>query len=230
MKQLIKKHIKSVKELNEIEKLCLQKLKEKTTEKEISSFILKEYQKRGLKTENIPRVIVSFGKSTAEIHHFPKSFGLKEGPIMLDLWAKQKGGCYADLTWMFYKGNPDKKFIYCFNELIKSRNSAMNFIKRCLKDKYLPTMFEIDSIARAYLAEKHLGYAFQHRIGHSLGGKVHDGGKKEYSNRVQVGKPYALEPGIYFKGKFGIRLENDFWIDSNLKLHVTKLQNKLILI
>jgi Xaa-Pro aminopeptidase len=229
MNKTIKAHIQSVKELNEIKELCVQKLKENTTEKEISSFILKEYKKKGLKTQNKPPIIVSFGKSTAEIHHFPKNLKLKNGLIMIDAWAKQKNGCYADLTWMFCKGNPCKKEIYCFNELVKSRNSAINFIKRCLKDKYLPTMFEIDSISRAYLAEKRLGYAFQHRIGHGLGKKVHDGTKKEYYERIKLNKPYTIEPGIYLK-EFGIRLENDFWIDEKFKMHTTEIQNKLILI
>jgi Xaa-Pro aminopeptidase len=79
------------------------------------------------------------------------------------------------------------------------------------------------------LAEKRLGYAFQHRIGHGLGKKVHDGTKKEYYERIKLNKPYTIEPGIYLK-EFGIRLENDFWIDEKFKMHTTEIQNKLILI
>ena len=229
MRTAIKSHILAAKELNEVKNLAINLIKEGRTERQIVEFIIKEYNKRGLKTMAKPKAIVSFAKNTSEIHHFPKSHKIKHGPIMLDIWAKQPNGCFADLTWMFYKGKPDKKFIFCFNEIVKARNKALNFLKNCLKDKYLPTMFEIDAISRAYLAEKRLGYAFRHRIGHMLGKKVHAGGRKEYYERLKLNTPYTIEPGIYMEN-FGVRLENDFWIDEKLRIHMTKIQNKLIII
>jgi Xaa-Pro aminopeptidase len=146
---------------------------------------------------------------------------------MLDMWAKHKNGCFADLTWIVYKGKADKEFLKCFALLVNSRNKAIQFLKSCLKDKYLPTYFEVDAVARAYLAEKRLGYAFRHRIGHRLGNKVHASSRKEYYERLKLNTPYTIEPGIYLKD-FGIRLENDFWIDSKFKMHTKNVQNKLI--
>jgi len=224
---MLNKHRKAAAELNEIRNLVLKKLKEDLTEKQLSLFILNEYKKRGLKPSGKPKVIVSFGKNTAEIHHFPKNIRINKGPIMLDMWAKHKNGWFADLTWMIYKGKADKEFLRCFDLLVKARNKAIQFLKSCLKDKYLPTYFEVDAISRAYLAEHRLGYAFKHRIGHKLGKKVHAGSRKEYYERLKTGQPYTIEPGIYLKD-FGIRLENDFWIDSKFKMHIKNVQNKLI--
>jgi len=240
-------HRKTAAELNEIKDRVIGFLKNNPTERQAVNFILKEYEQRGLKTELKPKVIVSYGKSTAEIHHFPKNIKLKKGPIMLDIWAKHKKGWFVDLTWMLYKGKPDKKFLKDFNMLVRARNLALNFINRCLKSKYLPTYFEIDAIARSYLAKQRAGYAFQHKIGHKLGKKVHAGNKREYYERLKLNMPYTIEPGLYFKyaqksSKFlahqkpkvskcyGIRLENNFWIDEKFKLHTKNIQNKLILI
>lgn len=223
----IESHVRAVKELEDIRNKALELIRQNKTEKQVAEAILKEYKARKLKTKDRP--IVSFGKSTCEMHHKPGNNRLKKGPIMMDIWAKQPGGCYADLTFMFYKGNPDKKFIYCFNELINSRNKALEFLKKCLKEKYLPTMVEIDSISRSYLAEKRLGYSFLHRVGHALGAKVHADNKKGYYARLKINHAYTLEPGIYLK-EFGIRLENDFWIDEKFRLHTTEIQNKLIIL
>jgi len=224
---MIKEHIKAVNALNEIKCDVINLIKENKTEKQIVNYILNEYKRRKLKTKDKP--IVSFGKNTSEMHHSSKNQKIKNGPIMLDIWAKS-GDCFADLTWMFYKGKPDEKFIYCFNELVKARNKAIIFIKNCLKERYLPTMVEIDSISRSYLAEKKLGFAFLHRVGHALGKKVHADNKKGYYKRLMINRPYTLEPGIYFENKFGIRLENDFWIDGDFKLHTTEIQSRLIII
>jgi Xaa-Pro aminopeptidase len=226
---MLNKHRDAAEELNEIKNLVIELLKRDVTEKQVADFILKEYKKRGMKPSDKPPVIVAVEKSTADIHHSPKNLKIKAGPIILDMWAKHKNGIFADLTWMFYKGKPSKEFIKDFTLIVNSRNKAIQFLNSCLKDKYLPTMFEIDSISRAYLAEHRLGYAFQHRIGHMLGKKVHAGSRKEYYERIKLNTPYTIEPGIYLKN-WGIRLENDFWIDTRFKLHLKNVQNKLILI
>ena len=223
---MLDKHRKAAEELNEIKDLLLQKLKSKITEKQAANFILEEYKKRGLKPSDRPPVIVAAGKSTADIHHFPKNIQIN-GPIMIDMWAKHKNGCFADLTWMIYKGKVDKEFMKDFTLLVNSRNKAIQFLNSCLKDGYLPTYFEVDAVSRAYLAEHRLGYAFRHRIGHKLGTKVHAGNRKEYYERLKLNTPYTIEPGIYLKN-WGIRLENDFWIDSKFKIHLKNVQNKLI--
>lgn len=226
---MLNKHRKAAQELNEIKDLVIKFLKKDATEKQVAAFILKEYKKRGMISMDKPLVIVAFGKNTSNIHHSPKNTKIKGGPIMVDIWAKHKNGCFADLTWMFYKGKVNKEFVKDFTLLVNSRNKAIRFLNNCLKEKYLPTMFEIDSISRAYLAEHRRGYAFQHRIGHMLGRVVHAGSRKEYYERLRLNTPYTIEPGIYLKN-WGIRLENDFWIDSKFKLHIKNAQNKLIIL
>lgn len=230
----LSKHLEAVRQLNEIRDLVIKKIKDGCSERHIASFILREYKKRKMKTEKIP--IISFGKNTSEIHHAPKDTKIKEGPIMLDIWAKLDSGNYADLTWMLYKGKPNHEFIKMFGKIVESRNKAIKFLMWCLKKRYLPTMFEIDAISRSYLGKNLIGYLFKHAIGHPLGIKEVHGDSlnkekgKEYYQQLKINQPYTIEPGIYFDKKYGIRLENDFWIDSHFNLHMTTPQNKLILI
>ena len=91
----IKEHLKAVKALDEIKDKIILLLKDnKVSEEQIAKFIFKEYRKRKMQAPpDKPRMIVSFSKNTADIHHSSKKNKLKQGPIMIDIFAKFKNGC-----------------------------------------------------------------------------------------------------------------------------------------
>ncbi|MEK6887140.1 MAG: M24 family metallopeptidase, partial [Nanoarchaeota archaeon] len=48
---------------------------------------------------------------------------------------------------------------------------------------------------------------------------------------LKINMLYTIEPGIYFKNKYGIRSEIDFYINNKRKVIITtKVQKKLIII
>jgi len=231
----IESYLKTSEEMIEIRDKAIKIIKETKgiSEKEVAEFILNEYKKKGLippKDKKEPKVIVAFGKNTSEVHHFPDKTKLKEGPIMMDIFAKHKNGCFVDLTFMLYKGKIKREFKEKFDLFIKARDEGLKFIERCMKKKYFPTLFEIDAVVRGYFSLRYVGNKFNHGIGHSMGKNVHDGDKIEYYEKIRINRPYAFEPGLYFKNKFGIRLENNFFIDKKLKIHFSGLQKKIIMI
>ena len=229
----IESYLKTSEEMIEIKDKAVKILREKKSisEKEVAEFILEEYKKKGLippKDKKDPEVIVAFGKNTSEVHHFPDKTILMEGPIMIDIFAKHKNGCFVDFTFMFYKGKINKEFKEKFDLFIKARDEGLRFIEKCMKKKYFPTLMEIDAVVRGYFSLRYVGNKFNHGIGHSMGKNVHDGDKIEYYEKIRINRPYAFEPGLYFKNKFGIRLENDFFIDKNLKVNISGLQKNII--
>ena len=72
-----------------------------------------------------------------------------------------------------------------------------------------------------------------HNTGHSLGmSKAHGRNGRlghKYNKDLIRNMGYTIEPGIYFKNKFGIRSEIDFYISSNMKLVITTDVQKNIL-
>ncbi|KAH0830408.1 peptidase M24, structural domain-containing protein [Lanmaoa asiatica] len=75
---------------------------------------------------------------------------------------------------------------------------------------------EVDKAARAELTGRGLGPYFTHRLGHGIGLEDHEapylrGGSDAI---IQIGHAFSNEPGIYIKGKVGIRLEDCFYINS----------------
>ena len=78
----------------------------------------------------------------------------------------------------------------------------------------------IDKRARAYLKKSGLDY--DHGTGHGVGffSNVHEGPQaisKFNKIKLQQGMILSNEPGYYKKGKFGIRIENLLYVDSNNK-------------
>ncbi len=72
---------------------------------------------------------------------------------------------------------------------------------------------EIDAIARARLVER--GYAggyehFTHRLGHGIGVEGHEDPYFDGGSRVVLAEGMTLsnEPGLYFPGRFGVRIED----------------------
>lgn len=91
---------------------------------------------------------------------------------------------------------------------------------------------DVDRAARALFAER--GYAagyrdFTHRLGHGIGVEGHedpyfDGGSEVV---LQPGMTFTDEPGLYFPGKFGLRIEDVVEVTSSGADHYGRWQRSL---
>jgi len=238
-KEQIKQHKQAAKALNEIIKKIVEHIKNnsETTDVEIRKFIAGQYKKYHLISDK-QKSIVSFGKNTSNVHFYaeqPKK--LKSGDlIMVDIWARlaEKSAPFADITWMLYYGEKlPKQYINAFAKVETARDRAIDFIKRNLNKKIAPIGKEIDAIARDYLSKHKLDKYFLHTTGHSLGFIGPHGNRTKISRKgwqpLPLNVGYTIEPGVYFKNKFGIRSEIDFFIDENYKLIMTTICQRQII-
>ncbi len=72
------------------------------------------------------------------------------------------------------------------------------------------TAEQVDAAARDVLAEAGLAEYFVHRTGHGIGLSVHEEPYIVAGNDLplQPGMAFSVEPGIYFPGKWGARIED----------------------
>ena len=148
--------------------------------------------------------IVAFGKNSAVPHHKSGNTVLEENSVILvDMGCKVNGYC-SDLTRTAFFGNPSEKFTSAYQSVLKANQLAIEKITNGdLTDK-------ADGYAREYLVSVGLGEYFTHSLGHGIGLDIHEyptlSPKKSETLKNQM--VFSIEPGVYFDGEFGIRIED----------------------
>ena len=69
---------------------------------------------------------------------------------------------------------------------------------------------EADALARGSLASRGLDKFFTHSLGHGIGVNIHEFPTLGPSSKdvLEDNMVFSIEPGVYFEGKFGIRIED----------------------
>jgi Xaa-Pro aminopeptidase len=69
---------------------------------------------------------------------------------------------------------------------------------------------EVDAAARKVLRKAGLGRYFTHSTGHGVGLEIHESPRVAHGQRetLQPGMVITIEPGVYFPGKWGVRIED----------------------
>lgn len=240
----IKKHKIAAEKLDAIKNRAFSFIRKninKATEYQVNKFILAEFKKEGMITQKeYPAQIVSFGKNTPFVHYYPKANSSKiihkNNLILVDIWAKlnEKDVPFADITWMAYTGNNVPKEIKeAFGLICRVRKESIRFIEKELKSKHLPGSVEIENSARDYLRKLNKEKYFLHGLGHSLGITQDHGTyfrfSKKSKSRLKLNIPFTIEPGLYFKNRFGVRSEINCYVTEDYRLVITtRIQNKIV--
>ena len=136
-------------------------------------------------------------------------------PTLLEIWVCVDG-YWNDLTKNLCPGELTPEYHKLLDLLLKVFNEAVAFAKHGAS---LP---ELDRMIRARIAEG--GYPGQpsHPICHGVGARAHEPpvAHQASTGTIHDGMVLAIEPGIYWPGGGGLRLEDNFWITggSNEKL------------
>ncbi len=153
--------------------------------------------------------IVAFGSHTACPHHRPTSRLLKKGHIVqIDVGAKVNGYC-ADMSQVYFTAPPTplQKSIYA--ALLEAMKAAMLAAKAGVSNRLL------DQLVRKRLMEEGIEEFFTHALGHGVGLDVHEGptlSQKAKDVKLLSGEVLAVEPGVYFPEKFGMRVEEMVYV------------------
>lgn len=191
-------------------------LKPGIQEKDIANFIrgrLKEYG-----SSPSFKIIVASSKRTALPHGYATKKTIRKNDIvMVDCGAKYKGVC-SDITRMFFLKNGsvfvkpiDKNHKRIFNIVQKTKSIAEKMLTDGVKVK------EIDLAVRKVFKRYGVEKNFLHSTGHGIGKKVHEKPKISFKSDaiLKEGMIVTIEPGLYFKNSFGIRIEDMFLIKKN---------------
>ncbi|MDQ6870515.1 MAG: Xaa-Pro peptidase family protein [Gemmatimonadota bacterium] len=197
------------------------------TEYALASWIRDRFEGGGLETDHGP--IVAIGRNAANPHYEPtaeSSATIARGDILLvDLWAREKNGVYADQTWMGSLGPPSARDSTIWLAVRDARDAAISLLNERINAHKPVRGGEVDDAARAVITQRGYGGNFIHRTGHSIDPRNLHGSGPHIDNletreerELIPGVGFSIEPGIYVEGDVGMRSEVNGLIGSDAVL------------
>lgn len=190
--------------------------REPITEHQLAVWIRERFDRAGLVTESGPSV--SLGANAARAHYEPTaeaSAPIVRGELLLvDLWAKEPDGIYADQTWMAAIGPPSERDVRLWTVVREARDAALELIGGRVREGRPVRGAEGDAAARSVISRAgYLDFTVA-RTGHSIdryglhgfGPPIDD--TETHDERVLIpGVGFSVEPGIYLPSETGVRSE-----------------------
>lgn len=150
-------------------------------------------------------IIVGSGPHGADPHHQYSDRQLEAGDIVvIDIGGPYEPGYNSDSTRTYSLGEPSPEIVEKYAVLQRAQAEAIAAIGPGVKAE------QIDAAARDVLTEAGLGQYFVHRTGHGIGLSVHEEPYIIAGNELVLveGMAFSVEPGIYFPGQWGARIED----------------------
>jgi Xaa-Pro aminopeptidase len=210
--------IKDATEIENIKKACqlakdtlnyiINNISPKLTQKDLAYMVEKSLYDKNDKSVNgtaFPTIIAP-GKYSSYPHHMPINKKINHPEILLiDLGVKYNSYC-SDITRTLIYRTVDSKMekIYKFVEELQQK--IIEMIKPGIPCKVLNQRY-LELIKKNNYTDYYL-----HNIGHGVGLEIHEapdlGAITGSNETLQPGMVFTIEPGLYVKNKFGIRIED----------------------
>lgn len=150
------------------------------------------------------RPIVLASERAALPHGEPSERVLAPGDAVLFDWGARCEGYVSDLTRVL--------FIHRMSQRQKSVYTAVLAAQTAALRRVAPgrSLAELDETARDTLKRHRRNKYFTHSLGHGVGADVHEAphvsGKSKETCRA--GMVFTVEPGVYYPGRIGVRIED----------------------
>jgi Xaa-Pro aminopeptidase len=186
------------------------------TQNTVSDLIDQAYHRVGFPGE----ASVQVDQYTALPHGSIQPQVIKDGSIvMLDDGCSVEG-YQSDITRTFVVGKATDKMNKVFDIVKQAQNATLKAARPSVP------LEQLDAVARKIIVDAGYGPGykyFQHRVGHGMGMDGHEWPYLVKNNMfgwekvmtLQPGMVFSDEPGIYIRGAFGVRLEDDLHVTSD---------------
>jgi Xaa-Pro aminopeptidase len=148
--------------------------------------------------------IVGSGPNGASPHHEASTRTIADGDVVVCDFGGTMDGYCSDITRMYVVGEPSTEVRDVYALLADAQEQAVQAATVGTSCE------EVDATARRVITAGGYGDRFIHRTGHGIGLEAHEDPYLVSGNREPLapGHAFSIEPGIYFPGRFGMRLED----------------------
>lgn len=180
------------------------------TEKQVAADLEHQARRFGATGLSFPP-IVAVGPRSALPHARPTEKRIGESDFTLIDWGANAGQYVSDLTRMAVTGKVSAKFKKLYELVLAAQVAAIEAIapgKKCS---------EVDKVARDIISKAGHGKRFGHGLGHGTGLEIHEAPRlaRNDNTLLKPGMIVTVEPGVYFPGWGGIRIEDDVLVTSS---------------
>lgn len=216
--------IEKIKKACEIADQCLKEtlylIKVGKTEKEIAFKIEFWLKEKNYDMAFYP--IVAVDENSAVPHYDTRNGDNKKvkngSVILIDFGAKYEN-YLSDITRMIFVGKPNNEMLETYKKLQKIQNLTTAHLEDGMATK------EVDEFCRKKIT-------YPHSTGHGVGLEIHEYPKISFTSTETLHKNQVvtIEPGVYFEGKWGMRIEDTVLVKENGVEVLTKFSKDLLVL
>jgi Xaa-Pro dipeptidase len=190
-----------------------QSVKEGMTTADVRGLIASAYKRVGFEGE----ASLNIDEFTALPHGSRQPQTLREGSILMLDDGCLVEGYNSDITRTFVLGKPTGRMKAVFDLVKRAQSAALQSARPGV------LLADVDAAARKVIVDGGYGPVFTyftHRVGHGIGIDGHEWPYFVKNNmfgwdlapHLKAGMTLSDEPGVYIKGEFGIRLEDELLV------------------
>ncbi len=158
-------------------------------------------------------MVLSCGGQTALPHHSGEG-ALRAGvPIILDLFPRSmESGYWADMTRTVVKGKASEKLKKMYDAVLAAQERALGMVREGVLANAVhnETLAALESHGFKTRVVRGVPQGLIHSTGHGLGLEIHEKPRLGSENRepLRAGNVVTVEPGLYYTGIGGVRIED----------------------
>jgi len=174
-----------------------------TTEVEVAAEMELAARRAGAEEMSFPTIIAS-GARSALPHGRASSQRIPSGAFVVCDFGVILSGYCSDQTRTVWVGKPSEEARRVYQAVREAQQAGVDAVKPGI------TVGEVDAATRKVLRKAGLGRFFTHSTGHGVGLEIHESPRVANGQReiLQPGMVITIEPGVYFPGKWGVRIED----------------------
>lgn len=157
--------------------------------------------------------IVACGDDTIDPHNTGRGPLRPHKSIIVDIFPKsQKTFFYGDATRTFCKGRAPKELKDLYKTVKDAQKLGLETVRAGLNGRSVHKRIMKLMEDRGYKTGEKDGrmQGFFHSTGHGIGLELHEGGMRigPIDYKLKAGHVFSIEPGLYYKGIGGVRIED----------------------
>jgi Xaa-Pro aminopeptidase len=164
-----------------------------------------EYQARvrGAESMSFESIVASGARSALPHGRASQARLPRRGLLTLDFGVILRGYC-SDMTRTVCLGKPTAREREVYESVLEAQKAAVAAVAAGVECGV------VDEAARGVLREAGMAEAFSHSTGHGVGIEIHEGPRigAGQTEKLAPGMVITIEPGAYFAGEFGVRIED----------------------